>query len=239
MGRLIINCDLGEHEDAAQTVELLKLIDAANICCGIHAGDEAKTVATLKLTKGAGVAVGAHPGLAEAGGRGLELPGAEAMATLLNAQVGRFQDLAGAAGVQMRHVKLHGSLYHAVEESEALREVYLDYVASLPGAVGLYALAGGRVTRAGRARGLPVWEELFGDRGYTRVGGLVPRSQAHALLTDPDRVLARLRHWHTAGQWAAVDGRTFPLPGDTICVHSDSPGALPMIRALRNWVDSM
>lgn len=239
MDRLIINCDLGEHESVEQTGHLLALIDAANICCGVHAGDEAKTASTLELAKRAGVVVGAHPGLAEAGGRGLELPGCDAFAALLATQVGRFQDLARSAGLEMHHVKLHGSLYHAVEENEALRVVYLDYVASLPGRVGLYALAGGRVAQAGRARELPVWEEVFGDRGYTAGGTLVARSQADALLTDPGPVVARLRDWQATGQWAAVDGQTFPLRGDTVCLHGDSPRALELARALRHWVDRM
>ena len=59
MGRLRLNCDLGENESLEQTKALLRYVDAANISCGVHAGSPEKTRQTIALAKEFGVLVGA------------------------------------------------------------------------------------------------------------------------------------------------------------------------------------
>lgn len=85
---ILLNCDLGENEPTTRTAELLALVDAANICCGVHAGSAAKTRETIGLAKRAGVLIGVHPGMAAAGGRGAELPDPVALSSLLREQCG-------------------------------------------------------------------------------------------------------------------------------------------------------
>lgn len=233
MGGLMINCDLGENEDAAMTARLMERIDAANICCGVHAGSATKTEATLKLAQRIGVKIGAHPGLAADGGRGAGHASPSELKTLLTAQVGQFMELAKAAGVTLHHVKIHGALYSTMERDPALAEVYLDYVAAMEGRPGVFALAGGSVAAAARTRGIPVWDEVFADRGYTANGALVPRGQPGALITDPEVAIARLQHWQRSGRMPTVEGGEVALAAETVCVHSDSPGALRLLDGLK------
>ena len=70
MGLILINCDLGENESDELTNSLLNSVDAASICCGVHAGSEAKTRKTLEVASEKDVLIGAHPGLPGEGDRG-------------------------------------------------------------------------------------------------------------------------------------------------------------------------
>lgn len=232
MARLILNCDLGENEDAAVTAALLQQVDAANVCCGAHAGSPAKTAATLALIQQQQIQLGAHPGLAAAGGRGDALPSGVELRALLSAQLGDFYAQAAALGLSVGYVKLHGSLYNAVEREPELLNVYLDVLLRGPQPMGIFALAGGRCATQARACGIQVWAEAFADRAYQRNGQLVPRQESGAVL-EPAEALIRIQKWLASGRMPTVDGGDFKLQADTLCVHADSPGALPLLQALR------
>lgn len=231
MGRLSLNCDLGENESLKQTEALMQWVDAVNICCGVHAGSAAKTRDTLQLAKQLGVRVGAHPGLASAGGRGAQLPSAKAFEELLDQQLGSFHRAATELGVGVNHVKLHGSLYMAVERDQELAMVYLEQLNAYP-ELQIYALSGGAFARLATAHGREVYAELFADRGYQPDGKLVARDQPEALIESVDDAVARMRHWLDTGMLSTVTGDLIALEGDTLCVHSDSPNALQLLRAL-------
>lgn len=237
MGKVILNCDLGENESQQQTQCLMALLDAANICCGAHAGNLQKTAATLKLAKRYQVMVGAHPGLTAAGGRGSALPSAAEFRQLLEEQLGSFLRIATELEVRVRYVKLHGTLYHAVETNDALAEVFLSCIKSLDTELGVFCLAGGRFAERARAVGLIVWEELFADRAYTKHGGLVARSQAGAVIETVSAAVERLCIWLQSGAMPTEDGGNVTLTGDTLCVHADSPNALDLLKALRVLLD--
>ncbi|MDP4610652.1 MAG: LamB/YcsF family protein [Opitutales bacterium] len=231
MARLILNCDLGENESLEQTAALLAQVGAANICCGVHAGSLAKTTSTIQLASEAGVMIGAHPGLAGSGGRGGDLPISTEFEALLAAQVDGFCEAAAAVGADVRYVKLHGSLYHAVEVNADLRAIFLQFMGGRP-ELGLFVLAGGLCAREAAAQGIQVWAEAFVDRGYLDNGGLVPRGEPGAILGTVEAV-ERVRQWLSIGQMSAIGGATFPLQADTLCVHADSPGAVDLLVSLR------
>ncbi|MGC6424250.1 MAG: 5-oxoprolinase subunit PxpA [Lentimonas sp.] len=231
MDRLILNCDLGENESAEQTEQLMSLLDAANICCGVHAGNVEKTRETLKIAKAHHVLIGAHPGMPSAGGRGSELPSGQLFRELLLSQLTVFMELADELQVEVAYIKLHGSLYSAVETSEELLAVYLETLRELDRPLGVVALAGGCCVAACRNAKLKVWEEAFADRAYLSDGSLVKRSDSGAVL-DMFDALSRYKHWREHGDFLTLDGATIALRADTFCVHSDSPNALELLRAI-------
>lgn len=237
MGRPLINCDLGENESRALTAALLDLVDAANICCGVHAGSLAKTRETLAMAVGRGCLIGAHPGWGLAGGRGETLPGIVAFRDLLAEQVGGFLAEASAAGGTVRYVKLHGNLYHAVERDSRYAATYLEFLQSLPQDLAVVALSGGVFQERARAAGLEVWEEGFADRAYRADGSLVPRSQPGAVL-DAVAALARVRAWMKHGWFATVEGTGMELNMDTICVHGDSPDSQTLLAGMRELLSA-
>ena len=235
MGRILINCDLGENETDELTAKLLSLVDAANICCGVHAGGVSKTRKTIKLASEKGVLIGAHPGLAVDGGRGDALPELDDFRDLLTYQLQRMISYADPCETWISYVKLHGSLYHAVEENDAYAEVYLERLRSVVYGFGVFSRAGGSFQAKARDVGLKVWEEAFADRGYRSDGSLVPRGETGALL-DVDEAVARFEKWQRSGLMDTVDGSEIELKADTFCVHSDSPDSETLLARLKDLV---
>src|SRR5437763_8806780 len=107
-----LNSDLGEgagHDD-----EILSLVSSANIACGFHAGDPASIFNSIRAAKEKGVAVGAHPSLNDRKNFGrteMRVSALEVYA-LVDSQVGAFNALCTATGVDMSHDKPHGALYN-------------------------------------------------------------------------------------------------------------------------------
>jgi len=232
MAEMMLNGDLGENESAERTHLLLGLVDAANIGCGIHAGGPEKTRRTIAMAAAEGLRIGAHPGLGDAGGRGTRLPDAPEFRGLLEEQVGDFLEAAGELGAPVAHLKLHGSLYSAVERDDALAETYLEFLRTVP-ELAVFALAEGRFARRAEAAGLRVVHELFGDRAYLADGSLAPRATPGAVIEDAEVAVERMRRWSETGCMETVDGAPIPLRGQTVCVHGDSPGAGKLLSGLK------
>lgn len=232
--RLALNCDLGEGESLARTRALMRWIDYANVACGGHAGDVQSMRACVRLTRQFGVRLGAHPGPWSRGdrGRGASAISAEALELLLLQQVGALASLASAGGVRLHHIKLHGALYHAVEEDRALARAYLRTVRThWPQAV-VCGRAGGGVTREARRAGVRCLAEGFADRAYQPDGRLVPRSEPGAVLRPSSAVLLRVRQYLAGRGIAATNGQRLFLAFDTLCVHADSPDAGRLVREI-------
>lgn len=232
MDSLILNCDLGEAEPVELTNELLSLVDAANICCGVHAGSLEKTREAIQLAHEQGVMIGAHPGLASAGGRGSELPSPDQFRKLLVEQVSSFVTQAEKLGATMSYVKLHGSLYHAVESDENLRTLYLEFIYLHELSPAVFCLAGGKTAIEAESRGNKVYHEAFADRAYLPDGSLKPRSETGSVLTK-EQAVARFETWRLQGHMPTEHDAKLPLFADTLCVHGDSSDSLEMIKAIR------
>lgn len=232
MDRLIINCDLGEDEPLGLTEQLLALVDAANIGCGFHTGSPEKTRATIQLAITHGVMIGAHPGLPTHGGRGDALPYPGGFGDLLEKQISAFQEAARSLGTTATYIKLHGSLYHAVEQDPELAKVCIEFLAQQSTPLAVFALAGGAFAATAEAAGLRVYHEAFVDRDYRPDGSLVPRSEPGAILAE-NEAMARLLLWGELGKLIVRGGHKIDLKADTLCVHGDSPDALKMMGKIR------
>jgi UPF0271 protein len=235
MERFILNCDLGEDEPQRQTQKLLTLVDAANISCGFHAGTPDKTRQTIEIACATGVRIGAHPGLPNAGGRGLALPTASEFRALLDLQIGSFIASASAIGAQTEYIKLHGSLYHAVEAQPILAQTFLDFLQQQSLKFAVFALSGGNFAARAEAVGIRVFHEMFVDRSYLDDGTLSPRNKPGAVLSASE-ALTRFQRWREQGTMPTICGRTLELKADTCCVHGDSADALQMLQNLRKML---
>jgi UPF0271 protein len=234
-----LNCDAGESFGPwpmGDDERLIPLMTSVSIACGAHAGDPLVMRRTLALAARHSVAAGAHPGYPDLQGfgrRALALAPDEVEAWLL-AQIGALAGVARAVGVALRHVKPHGALYNAAADDEALAGTVARAVRTFDPSLVLVARAGSLQVEVARGLGLRVAEEAFADRGYDAQGRLLPRGAAAALLADPalaaERAVALLR----TGRLAAADGTPLRLRADTLCIHSDTPGAVPIAYAVRD-----
>jgi UPF0271 protein len=179
-----------------------------------------------------GVKIGAHPGLAEERGRGgrITLSESEIIASL-EEQLLVLARIAAEEAQRIHHIKLHGTLYHAVEKKKKLREAFLDWMAKEWPQLIVIARSGGTVVAEAQARELTVWEEIFADRAYLPDGQLGPRTELGAVLADADEVAHRLRQWCESGKLPDVNGQPLALTARTCCVHADTPNAIKIAEA--------
>ncbi|MFT3798124.1 5-oxoprolinase subunit PxpA [Microbacterium sp.] len=242
MRAIDLNADLGETVDGVPTADdaaMFAVVSSASIACGGHAGDLSSMREAVARAAARGVAVGAHPSYPDRPGFGrtrMLLPVAELRASVA-AQLTALAD----AGADIRYVKPHGGLYHAIRDDRAQAKAVTDAVAALSERLGrAVPILGldGEITRAAAGAGLPFLREAFLDRGYLPGGGLVPRETPGALLHDPDEVAARAVRLACAGVVEAVDGSLVAADAVSLCVHGDSPGAVAMARAVRAALDA-
>jgi UPF0271 protein len=228
-----LNCDLGEGEPWARTRALLRQITSANVACGGHAGDALTMERVVVEAKALGVRLGAHPGVVGEFGRGEVTLSPRQLQALVLQQVGAMNHLARQNGSRLQHIKLHGALYHAVENDDALGRAYVEAVARWFPKVKIYARARGRVLTLAAKAGVSAWAEGFIDRGYRANGQLMPRNQDGALLTRTREIIGRLHEWRQTGGWKSLEGSWVAVPAQTLCLHGDTPGAVALARALR------
>ncbi|MFE7843840.1 5-oxoprolinase subunit PxpA [Microbacterium sp. NPDC057407] len=237
-----LNADLGETVDGVPTADddaMFEVISSANVACGGHAGDAASMRASVERAVRHGVAVGAHPSYPDRANFGRA-----AMAIApdqLRAVVDRQLAALVAAGADLRYVKPHGALYHAVtvdpQQAAAVARAVADRSDALGRPLPILGLPGA-IAGAAASVGLPFVHEAFLDRGYTATGGLVARTEPGALLDDPAEVSARAVRLVREGTVTAVDGSTVAVNAASLCLHGDSPAAVAMARAVRAALDA-
>jgi UPF0271 protein len=238
--RIDLNCDLGEGYGAWTLGEpgldaaLLDLVTSANVACGFHAGDPAIMAVTCARAVERGVGIGAHVGyrdLVGFGRRALDVP-PDVLRAETAYQLGALAAVARAAGGRVTYVKPHGALYNTVVHDEAQARAVVDAVVGFDPGLAVLCLPGSVLLEVARAAGLRGVAEAFADRGYTAQGTLVPRDRPGALVTEPALAAARAVRLVRDGVVVAVDGTPVELAAESVCVHSDTPGALAVLRAV-------
>ncbi|MDA8345028.1 MAG: LamB/YcsF family protein [Thermaerobacter sp.] len=232
-----INSDMGESFGVfriGEDAELMRSVSSANVACGFHAGDPSVMLRTVGLAQEAGVGVGAHPGFPDRvgfGRRNLALSPDEAYSDTLY-QIGALAAFCRAAGVDLQHVKPHGQLNNmAVRDAElarAIAQAVRDFREDL-----ILISYGGELTLAAERLGVRVAHEVYADRAYNADRTLLSRSIPGSVLHDPELVVERAVRMVLDGGVHALSGEWIELQADTICVHSDTPGAASLASRLR------
>jgi 5-oxoprolinase (ATP-hydrolysing) subunit A len=233
-----LNSDLGEGfgvwrlgDDEA----LLSIVTSANAACGFHAGDPSIMRSVAVGAVAHDVAVGAqvsYRDLAGFGRRAMDVAPDELTNDVLY-QLGALDGLCRAAGTRVRYVKPHGALYNTCVTDDVQAGAVVRAVAEYDDALPVLGLPGSALLRHAERAGLTPVGEGFADRAYAPTGRLVPRSDPGALVTDPDVVVERSVRLATAGEVVAIDGSVLAMTVSSLCVHSDSPGAVELAGRVR------
>lgn len=226
-----LNADVGEGCDDAA---LLPFLTRVSIACGGHAGDAASMRRALVLAAAHGVAAGAHPSYPDRAGFGRRaLPATpDAVAGWVRAQTEALAEAAARLGLRLAHVKPHGALYNIAAVDREVAEAVALSVAAVDTSLVLVGLAGSRLPAAGRGAGLAVLNEGFADRRYDAAGLLVSRETPGAVLTDPAAAAAQALRLATRQALDALPAGSVTIEVDTLCLHSDTPGAINIARAV-------
>jgi UPF0271 protein len=239
MNTVDVNADVGEWEEAGAAARLdaalIPLVCSVNVACGGHAGNAVSMAFTVRLAHANGVSVGAHPSLADREQFGRrELPvTAAAVEALIRDQVTALIDVAAPLGVTVRHVKPHGALYNMAVRDRTIAAALANAVAAIDARLVLVGLSGSELVAAGTRAGLRTASEVFADRGYDATGALLPRSDPRAVIDDPVVAGERAVRMVQEGRVIAAGGEPVSVTADTICIHSDTRGAVDIARAVR------
>ncbi len=241
--RIDLNSDLGESFgpwSKGDDATMLSIVTSANVAAGGHASDPETMYKTLTLAAERGINVGAHPGYADPAGFGRRvIPMAPAeVGRMVAAQVGALQGIAALAGTTVRYVKPHGALGNLAADDRPVADAIVAAVKQLPGELSILAISGTELEHAARAAGVVVYSEIFADRGYLASGRLVPRSRPDAILADAEEAAQRLIGFLETGRMPVVDGDPIALEAHSICVHSDTRGAIEIARQVRQRLEA-
>ena len=238
-----LNADLGEGfgvwslgDDEA----LLSIVTSANVACGFHAGDPSTIRRTCLAAARGGVRIGAqvsYPDLPGFGRRAMTIPPDELRDIVLY-QLGALDAFAQVAGTEVAYVKPHGALYHACWDDRASARAVVEAAIEYDPSLVILGPSGSQLLAEAERIGLEQAEEVFADRSYTPDGHLVARSQPGSVLHDAETVIARMIRLLDEGSLTAVDGTELRPAVRSICVHSDTPGAVELARGLRGALES-
>ncbi|MBK8169414.1 MAG: LamB/YcsF family protein [Sandaracinaceae bacterium] len=221
MTRCFLNVDAGESP--VEPEELFSLAALANIACGGHVGDQASMARAVFRCAKHGTRVGAHPSYPDRAnfGRASIAMDANALRATVAEQCTRLRAIAEAHNVRVLYAKLHGALYHDANRSLELACACLAGACEALGReITIVGPANGELARAASDLAIPYAREGFADRAMRSDGSLIPRSEAGALIESPSQAAAQARYLRTRV--------------DTICVHSDTAGAVEIARAVRD-----
>lgn len=237
MKHIDLNCDVGEMPEvvADGTQEsIMPFITSVSIACGGHAGDEQTMKATIQQALHWKLTIGAHPGYPDRTHFGrLELNlTPQAIADLVFDQVRTLADLAAGCGTHLTHVKPHGALYNQAARDHTVAEAIATGVGRWSRQVVLVGLAGSPMLDVFREAGFAAAAEAFADRRYEPDGALRPRQFGDALIGDPAQAGQQALRIVERGTAMASDGSEVSVKAQTICIHSDTPGAPQIAQAV-------
>ncbi|PVG83673.1 LamB/YcsF family protein [Nocardioides gansuensis] len=215
-----LNADLGE--EVTDDTGLLAVVTSANVACGYHAGNAAVMRAVCAEAVARRVTVGAQVSYddREHFGRVPRDVAPDVLREQVADQVGTLREIARSEGTDVAYLKPHGALYHRVASDPEQAAAVLAGSGELP----VLGLPGAVVLDLARSAGRGTRLEGFPDRAYTAEGGLVPRTQPGAVLTDESAIVR---------QALALATRV-----DSVCVHGDSPDAVVHARAVRRALEA-
>jgi UPF0271 protein len=236
---ITINTDAGEGvglHSFGMDARVMDSADWVNVACGAHAGDPDVMEATVREAADRGLAIGAHPGLPDIvgfGRREMKLTPDE-VDNLMLFQVGALTGFLRRRGLELNHLKPHGALYGMLARDEDLMRAAASVAQTFE--VPMLGLAGSTHERVCTEMGVEFVGELYVDLDYRADGSLI--IVRRPVPKDPALGANRVRDALSGRGVEAEDGTRLSIRFDSICIHSDIPGAPEMAKAVREVLDA-
>lgn len=234
-----INCDMGESfgiYKLGNDEACMPYVTHANIACGFHASDPRTMWRTVRLAKKHGVKVGAHPGLndREGFGRRAMTIDREETAALMLYQVGALKGFLEAEGVELSHIKPHGALFGMAMKDEAVANGIADAAEVFD--VPVIGFANCVQEQVYSTRSTPHVCEFYADLDYDDRGWQIITMEHEPVA--PEAAARKVLRAITEGKTSSINGRDVDVRAESICVHSDTPDAVAVARAVRDAVQA-
>ncbi|RKF06493.1 5-oxoprolinase subunit PxpA [Oceaniradius stylonematis] len=235
-----INCDMGESFGLYKMGDdegIMPFITQANVACGFHGSDPNHMRSTVELAKRHDVRVGAHvslPDLPGFGRREMKIERGE-MANIIIYQIGALNGFLRVAGMGLSHIKPHGALYGMAARERHIADAVADAAQAF--GVPILGLAGTLHEEVFGERGLEFQAEFFADLDYADDGRLIITREHEAV--EPSVAAERAINAVRDGVNVTVGGKRLPVRAETICVHSDTPNAVAIAKAVRDALSTL
>ncbi|MFT7033872.1 MAG: UPF0271 protein [Cyclobacteriaceae bacterium] len=227
-----INCDLGEGigNDGA----IMPYISSCNIACGIHAGDSGTMSKTIALAKKHGVKIGAHPSYPDRVNFGRKVLGISSgeLIKSIEDQVMSLKTLLTKSDSNLNHIKPHGALYNEAAINKKVAKSVISAVKSFGQEIQLFVPYKSVIAELAKSEGVQIKYEGFADRAYQDDLQLVSRTQAGAVLHEPEKIYRHVSKMINEQQVDTISGNLQQIIVDTICVHGDNPEAVEIVKFL-------
>lgn len=232
---LAINCDMGEAFSIYRCGDdeaMMPYITVANVACGFHASDPVVMGRTVQLAKEHGVKVGAHPSFPDREGFGRReiTMTPEELTNSVIYQVGALKGFLDPAKMPLNHIKAHGALYGLAARDESVAAAVADAADAF--GVPLMGMPNTGHERVWANRRTGFLAEYYTDLDY-RDDGTVIITREHVAYDPQDAAQAAVRAV-TEGKAISVNGTELPMRADCVCVHSDTPGAVDLAKAVHH-----
>lgn len=235
-----LNADVGEDpspEGIARDEAIAHHVTSLNIACGGHAGDDSSITRLVRLALARGLNIGAHPSYPDRANFGrteleLGLPELEQIVQGQVRAIATVVERESHGTARIVHIKPHGALYHAARRHEIAETIARACGSVAPHAI-LVGQAGSPALDVWRAMGCRVASEAFADRAYEPDGTLRIRNKPGAVLHDAAAVARQAIAIAAESHVTATDGATRTLKAETLCLHSDTPGAAELAASVR------
>jgi 5-oxoprolinase (ATP-hydrolysing) subunit A len=231
----LLNCDMGESFGIWRLGDdrrIMPSIHIANVACGFHASDFNHMRRTVQLARAHGVEVGAHPSLPDRQGFGRrEMKiSREELANCLIYQIGALKGFLDAEGMTLHHIKPHGSLYGMAARDPEIANAICDAadIFKTP----LLGMINTEHERVYPARGHRLIAEFYVDLDYADDGRLIITREHEPV--EPEVAANKALRALKEGIVHSVGGKDIPVRAETICVHSDTPGAHILAQAVHD-----
>lgn len=223
-----INCDVGEGVNNEHL--LMPYLSSCSIACGGHAGDLSTMKQVVDLAILHKVDIGAHPSYPDKANFGrvsFKMDKSDLINSIRH-QVYSLKEIVEQKGGQLHHIKAHGALYNDIVHDEELSNLFIEAIADF---MPIKVYTPYQSTIANREE-LEIVYEAFADRHYNEDLTLVSRSNKKAVITDVQEIIEHVDHMLSKSEIITITGKPIPIKVNTFCVHSDSPNAVNIIKAI-------
>ena len=153
-------------------------------------------------------------------------------------QVASMYTLADKAGSSLTHVKVHGALYNDAARDSTLARPIVDAIRYIDPSLKIFTLPGSAVEVIARELNMEVRQEAFADRRYNDDLSLQSRSIEGSVIRDPDVAAMQVLKIVKENSITTVSGQDVSLSAETICIHGDTPTAVPIAKTINDLLNS-
>lgn len=217
--------------------EIMPFISSCNIACGFHSGNSLTIENTIKSAIKHQVKIGAHPSYNDRKnfGRKSVQVDFDILKAELRYQIGALKSMTESFGQRLHHVKPHGALYNDLMQNAELATLFVGVVKALDPRLKIYVLAHSEAEKCCEAEGMKFVREGFADRRYQDWCQLRNRAFSDAIIDDRKGILLQVERF-LEGKVKLYNGTFCPINIDTICLHSDTEGAVDLAKNIYEFL---